>query len=209
MRLLAERLLHDADGTTYVDGELIWQTHKPLPPPKRKHRFHVCCSEHNLGAFALMEELAEVQGFTLDLPDEGKGACGAFGEFSSAVASPARASADSPARRSSAAGQMVRRSSSAGQEPSFMGFLQEAGQQQLQGEVLVVTKSIDSLAECDHLLLYLTSQTWTRGEASEVLADEVLRAMDLGVHVMLAHESERSIASPQRPCCTHQCVCAR
>jgi len=183
MRLLAERLLHDADGTTYVDGELIWQTHKPLPPPKRKHIFHVCCSEHNLGAFALMEELAEVQGFTLDLPDEGKGACGAFGEFSSAVASPARASADSPARRSSA----DRRPSSAGQEPSFMGFLQEAGQQ-LQGEVLVVTKSIDSLAECDHLLLYLTSQTWTRGEASEELADEVLRAMDLGVHVMLAHE---------------------
>ena len=59
-------------------------------------------------------------------------------------------------------------------------------------EVLYVTTNIDCcLGECDHLLLYLTSQTWTRGDASNVLADEVRQAMDLGVHVLLAHESEQ------------------
>ena len=53
-----------------------------------------------------------------------------------------------------------------------------------------MTTHVERLAECDHLLLYLTSQTWTRGEeASGALATVILRAMDLGVHVLLAHES--------------------
>ena len=38
------------------------------------------------------------------------------------------------------------------------------------------------------MLLYLTGQTWTRGKESDDLAAEVTRAMDLGVHVQLAHE---------------------
>jgi len=38
------------------------------------------------------------------------------------------------------------------------------------------------------MLLYLRGDTWTRGEASEALAEEVRRAMDLGSHILLAHE---------------------
>ena len=38
------------------------------------------------------------------------------------------------------------------------------------------------------MLLYLTSQTWTRGEASEALGRELMRAMDLNVNVLLVHE---------------------
>ena len=38
------------------------------------------------------------------------------------------------------------------------------------------------------MLLYLTSQTWTRGKESGALADELRTALDLGVHVLLSHE---------------------
>ena len=54
--------------------------------------------------------------------------------------------------------------------------------------VLYVTSDPTQLSTCDHALLYLTSQTWTRGEASAALAAELSQAMECGVHVMLAHE---------------------
>jgi len=54
--------------------------------------------------------------------------------------------------------------------------------------VLVMTTNADCLSTCDHMLLYLTSQTWTRGAPSAALADEVGLAMDQGVHMLLAHE---------------------
>jgi len=44
------------------------------------------------------------------------------------------------------------------------------------------------LASCDHMLLYLTSQTWTRGAESDALAGEVEEALELGIHILLAHE---------------------
>ena len=59
-------------------------------------------------------------------------------------------------------------------------------------DVLHFTADKALMRSCNHMLLYLTSQTWTRGEASEALAKEVLQAMDLGVHVLLAHESASS-----------------
>lgn len=51
-----------------------------------------------------------------------------------------------------------------------------------------MTTDTDRLAQCEHLLLYLNSQTWTRGDRSEAFAEIVRRAMDLGVHLLLAHE---------------------
>ncbi len=51
-----------------------------------------------------------------------------------------------------------------------------------------MTSEPSSLAKSDHMLLYLTSQTWTRGEESAKLGKEVLDAMNLGVHIILAHE---------------------
>ena len=126
MRLIAERLLEDAAGTTYVDGELISHKLKALPPPKDEHRFHICCSGCNPGALELMVELAREQKFKLQLDEVLQ------------------------------------------DTPSDSDF-------RSQMEVLCMTTNVDQLAECDHLLLYLTSQTWTRGdEVSEALADEVI-----------------------------------
>ena len=53
------------------------------------------------------------------------------------------------------------------------------------GECLI-TQDPDYLERCDHMLLYLTGQTWSRGEAAtEALATELLQAMELNVHVLL------------------------
>jgi len=51
-----------------------------------------------------------------------------------------------------------------------------------------VTQDIKKRGECDSMLVYLTSQTWTRAEASRMFALEVRRAMDAGVPLLLVHE---------------------
>jgi len=51
-----------------------------------------------------------------------------------------------------------------------------------------VTAEAAKLSECDYMLLYLTSQTWTRDEASAALGLELMKAMDLEVNVLLVHE---------------------
>merc|ERR1711988_1426401 len=38
------------------------------------------------------------------------------------------------------------------------------------------------------MLLYLNAATWTSGQMSERLANEVITAMDKKVHILLAHE---------------------
>jgi len=54
---------------------------------------------------------------------------------------------------------------------------------------LTITTQLEQLPSCDHMLLYLHGETWTRGsETSDELAGEVTIAMDSDVHVLLAHE---------------------
>jgi len=53
---------------------------------------------------------------------------------------------------------------------------------------LCLTMQDSQMAMCDHMLLYLTSETWTRGEESAKLGEEIGKAMDLSVDVLLAHE---------------------
>jgi hypothetical protein len=158
MRLIAERLLYDAAGTTYVDGELISRKLRALPPPQMKHKYHVCCSERNPGALGLVTELSEQRGIPMQLESPVAPLVEGLVQPIASLVQP-RTRTRSRRRRAHA-------------------------------ETLCVTTNVDRLAECDHLLLYLTSLTWTRGEASEALAGEVMRAMDLGVHVLLTHESE-------------------
>ena len=38
------------------------------------------------------------------------------------------------------------------------------------------------------MLVYLTGETWTGGKRSDAFADEVKLAMDVGTHLLLAHE---------------------
>ena len=54
---------------------------------------------------------------------------------------------------------------------------------------LRISTRIEDLPRCDHMLLYLTSQTWGRGSTSETLADEVAQALDRQVSLLLAHEA--------------------
>ena len=53
---------------------------------------------------------------------------------------------------------------------------------------LRVTQDVALLAECDHFLIYLHGQTWTRGAATEAFAAEVVASMDAGINTLLAHE---------------------
>ena len=55
-------------------------------------------------------------------------------------------------------------------------------------DVLLFTTDPTEVRSCDHMLLYLTAQTWTRGAESEALAAEVAQAMSANVHILLAHE---------------------
>ena len=63
------------------------------------------------------------------------------------------------------------------------------GRRKTAAETLFATTDADRLAECEHMLLYLKGLTWTRGEASEALAEDERRARKLGVHVLLTPES--------------------
>ena len=51
-----------------------------------------------------------------------------------------------------------------------------------------VLVSSNELERCRCMLVYLNGQTWTSGEASERFADDVTRAMDAGIPLLLAHE---------------------
>ena len=55
------------------------------------------------------------------------------------------------------------------------------------GLVHLVSQSIEDLNKCQHMLVYLTNETW-RGEDSAQFAAEVEQAMDEAVHLLLAHE---------------------
>ena len=58
---------------------------------------------------------------------------------------------------------------------------------------MCLTKSLHSrpshsITLCEHMVVYLTGQTWTRADGSELFATEVRRAMGEGVHLLLVHE---------------------
>mgnify|MGYP004291554617 CR=1 FL=1 len=46
-------------------------------------------------------------------------------------------------------------------------MLQRIGMQRKKSPLLQVTQDISRIGDCDFMLVYLTGQTWTRGEASE------------------------------------------
>ena len=76
--------------------------------------------------------------------------------------------------------------------PENMGAVQLASEVQgaLGAEVLVSQDEAE-MALCDHFLVYLSSQTWTRGEASRAFATQVELSMSLTgakPRLLLAHE---------------------
>jgi len=166
MRLLAERLLPEsARGQVYVDKE-IRRTRSRLAPPQGDHSFHVFCSDSNAGAAALLTELAAMHHFTLQMDPQGG--------FS--------LQRDAPRSTDISTEMSTQRRSTEMSTSARMWWRRTVH------NVLRATADIHDLGQCDHFLLYLTSQTWTRGDASSILAEEVRRAMDQCVHVLLAHE---------------------
>lgn len=66
MRLIAERLLPtEQRGSTFVQGEASATPLPVLPPPDAPHRYHIFCSEHNLGGLALLTEVSDACGLPL------------------------------------------------------------------------------------------------------------------------------------------------
>ena len=55
---------------------------------------------------------------------------------------------------------------------------------------LTWTTDLAMMPACEHMLVLLTAETWTRGEASDAFAREVCDAMREGVHRLLVHEVE-------------------
>jgi hypothetical protein len=51
-----------------------------------------------------------------------------------------------------------------------------------------ISHALEDLGKCNCFIIYLNFLTWTSGERSEVLANEVMEAMDLQVPLLLAHE---------------------
>ena len=54
--------------------------------------------------------------------------------------------------------------------------------------LLKMTTSLEALDRCEHMLLYLTTKTWTNGKHSTELARELGKARRNGVHLLLVHE---------------------
>ena len=54
--------------------------------------------------------------------------------------------------------------------------------------MLLWTEDFSKLEECQHILVHLNEETWTRGQDSDAFAHEVCDAMRAGVHRLLVHE---------------------
>jgi len=71
------------------------------------------------------------------------------------------------------------------------------------------TSDADRLKSCEHMLLTLTADTWTRngpGFESIHLANEVRTAMTAGVHVLLVHEVPSGCEVDKRKTCAFRKV---
>ena len=211
LRCIAERLLAEDHVDIFVPSEIV--NKKPiLPEPNAT--YHAYCSSSNEGARELMRELAgslyvpfkvaagetrsssfsglvswaeravdevshtveEAVGASLQAAEE---ALSPGKRPSSPVASLAPSSPKSPARPRGSRGRRQRLR-------KWLGWAVQ-NEQAASAEVQVTTESA-KLHECDYMLLYLTGKTWTSGEASAALADEVRAAMDAEVPILLAHE---------------------
>ena len=179
MRLIAARLLPSIAGPNkvIVDNELATRTLKPLDPPKDGHVFHVFCSEHNPGAEALLDEMGKESGIKVKM--SGLAGAGLAGDTRSYT---------------------LKRLDSI-KLATVQGGRKLAKVTMKYGNTLYATNDPDHLEECGHMLLYLHSQTWTRGDdVSSALAEHVAKAMDLGVHVLLAHEMNGAGQAMRFPC---------
>jgi len=88
---------------------------------------------------------------------------------------------------------------------SLSGFLRDAkttrSSKASADSTVRVSGRLEDLSECEHMCVYLTSETWTRGEASKQFADEVRSAVHHGIHLLLAHEMPGLGGQERRKAC--------
>lgn len=161
----------------FVQGEMSNQR-PSLPPPKAS--FHVYCSASNPGAIELMHELSTVMSMeckTSSRPNKKKSQQRRFAN-------------QIPLAALQAVWQHQRRRWSV-KTSTVRSDLHD----------LHITSDVTELRNCDCMLVYLNALTWTRGdEESEQFGNEVHRAMDSGVHLVLAHEMMGVGQDDRHPC---------
>ena len=67
-----------------------------------------------------------------------------------------------------------------------MTHSQHTSKEEVAHNRLHVTQNVESLPQCDRMLVLLTAATWTRGADSDAFGAEVMRAMRAQVPLLLA-----------------------
>lgn len=166
-RKIAEHFLPRGHGPTYVRRHEITVAHhlKPLPPPRRRCKYHLYVSPNNVGAEELCHEMQKL------MTDGAAARAGGGGDGSCKAKQRRR-----PRQQLLYLGGGGGKASGSGSDQPTAPFG-------------VPKKLHEQMLECEQMLLYLSEDTWTSKARSEALAREVLAAMTAGVRLLLAHES--------------------
>ena len=68
------------------------------------------------------------------------------------------------------------------------------------GVPLTFTTDSAKLAACDHMLVVLDARTWTSGEDTAKLVEDIHAAMKAGVHINCVHEFPSVVGPPRYEC---------
>jgi len=193
LRAIAHRILGDDHAPTLVQDEVAFK-HVELPALLRGQ--HVFCSPDNPGALELLEELAVALKLKISVRVDG-------GE-----ASPDRKLSRLVGRRLKHSPRKVESAQSVGsmvttggvtamkRENSTKGLMERASTKLHVSHGFI--SNFGSDASC--MLVYLDSRTWTRGDDSLAFAQEVHKAMEMDLLLLLAHEMPGLGQEDQHPC---------
>ena len=177
LRLIANRILPRSLGKTYVQGELVSCKALPMQPPAGTH--HIYVSTNNPGAFQVLAEVTSKRSISLiSVGEQGQEQGGtlldAAAQLTSSTVNAAVATTDAALQTTA---KLV-----------GLGTLGRPRRNNSKAPPLRVISRLEDLPHCDHMLVYLTSRTWTSPKFSTAFAQEVERAMDEEVHLLLLHE---------------------
>ena len=176
---------HGTDAAIIREAQRTYMASCPsrnLPILTLGSRFthHIYCSQYNPGAIALAKEL---QAFLHILDLSSKLDDDVSAEYLGVKADQAATILQENELDLAATPTSAHPSSPFGSK--FVLFQSSRRAQQ----PLKTTSDAKDLPTCEHMLLHLNANTWTRGkETSDKLAHDVISARKLGVHLLLVHE---------------------
>jgi hypothetical protein len=175
------------------------------------------CSPHNVGAAELLEELAEQH--QLRLTAEPKSGRDSKLNKSTSVANVLKACSERSTPRSvSKASRPIphshprarwqtsmRQARGAGMSPDVHreSTTRSASATQPKLPKLRASKKVEDARKCDHALVYLTSRTWTSGQASAAFANDVCAARRASLCALPLHVWHADARRSLRPCSSH------